>query len=71
MDNGWTPERKARQAELIRIWKPWLRSTGPRTDEGKARAARNAFKNGSYRQIRRLSKTLNEVMNRQRSALSG
>ena len=31
MANGWTPERKARQAELIRNWKPWERSTGPRT----------------------------------------
>ena len=37
MANGWTPERRARQAELIRNWKPWERSTGPRTTDGKAR----------------------------------
>lgn len=38
MVNGWTPERRARQAEAIRRWQPWARSTGPRTAEGKARA---------------------------------
>jgi hypothetical protein len=32
----WTKERRARQAELIRTWKPWTRSTGPRTAAGKA-----------------------------------
>jgi hypothetical protein len=48
MSNGWTPERRARQAELIRSWKPWERSTGPRTAEGKGLVARNAWK-GGYR----------------------
>ena len=46
MANGWTPERKARQAALIVSWRPWERSTGPRTPEGKAAAARNAWKHG-------------------------
>ena len=32
----WTKERRERQAELIRTWKPWTRSTGPRTAAGKA-----------------------------------
>ena len=36
---GWTPEQRTRQAELIRQWKPWERSTGPLTAEGKARSA--------------------------------
>src|SRR3954451_21000362 len=35
--NGWTPERRARQAEAIQQWKPWEKSTGPRTTRGKAR----------------------------------
>lgn len=39
---GWTPERRAKQAENIRRWKPWKKSTGPRTLEGKARSSRNA-----------------------------
>lgn len=41
MNNGWTPERRARQAALIRSWKPWERSTGPRTESGKAAASMN------------------------------
>ena len=38
---GWTPERRARQAALIRLWQPWRRSTGPKTEAGKARCAMN------------------------------
>ena len=47
MANGWTAERRARQAELIRTWKPWERSTGPRTAEGKAATSRNGWKGGT------------------------
>jgi hypothetical protein len=43
---GWTPERRARQAALIRRRQPWRSSTGPRTDAGKARVATNAFRHG-------------------------
>ena len=39
---GWTQERRARQAELIRQWRPWEQSTGPVTADGKARSAANA-----------------------------
>lgn len=42
--SSWTPERRAKQAEAIRRWKPWDKSTGPRTEEGKARSSRNADK---------------------------
>ncbi|WP_133683631.1 hypothetical protein [Paludibacterium purpuratum] len=44
MGNGWTPERRAWQAELIRQWKPWEKSTGPRTEEGKENSQYNALK---------------------------
>lgn len=44
MANGWTPERRARQAERIRTWQPWKKSTGPRTSAGKRKAAKNAMK---------------------------
>ena len=37
---GWPPERRARQAERIRLWRPWCESTGPKTDIGKARGER-------------------------------
>jgi hypothetical protein len=60
MTNGWTPERKARQAELIRQWRPWEKSTGPRTHEGKATVARNAFKGGTWRLFRELARALRE-----------
>lgn len=39
---AWTDQRRARQAQLLRCRRPWLRSTGPRTAAGKARSARNA-----------------------------
>ncbi|PTB28457.1 hypothetical protein C9I56_13200 [Paraburkholderia caribensis] len=40
----WTPEQKAAQASAIKRWKPWEKSTGPRTEEGKAIVAENALK---------------------------
>ncbi len=48
MRGGWTPERRAKQAALIRDWRPWDKSTGPRTHAGKAISAQNSFKTGEY-----------------------
>ena len=42
----WTSEARLKQAERIRALCPWTKSTGPRTEAGKARAARNAWKGG-------------------------
>lgn len=60
MANGWTPERRARQSALIRTWRPWEQSTGPRTPEGKARTSRNADKGGWWEVLRQLSRALRE-----------
>ena len=69
MAHGWTPERRARQAALIRTWQPWEQSTGPRTTEGKARTARNGFKGGRWLELRELTKAMNEVLREQRDGL--
>lgn len=63
---AWTPERRARQAALIRAWKPWLQSTGPKTLAGKAKASRNAFTGGHAVMLRQLAKELNAAMREQR-----
>ena len=55
MVNGWTLERRERQAELIRQWQPWKQSTGPQSVEGKARSSRNAYKGGVSQQLRALN----------------
>lgn len=60
MANGWTSERRARQAILIQRWKPWERATGPKTKEGKARSAMRGFKGGWRAQLRELKRLLRE-----------
>ena len=52
MSNGWTPERKAKQAVAIQRWKPWQRATGPKTPQGKATVSRNALKGGQRPALR-------------------
>ena len=69
MVNGWTLERRQRQAELIRQWQPWKQSTGPRTPEGKAAASRNAFTGGDMARMRELAKEVNRVLREQRQLL--
>ncbi len=69
MANGWTDERKARQAKAIKRWRPWEHSTGPRTAEGKARVSRNAYRGGARPTLRALARQLNELMRDQREVL--
>jgi hypothetical protein len=67
--NGWTKDRKRRQAELIRKWRPWESSTGPKTARGKAAVSRNAWKHGyrsakaiaEFREMRWLLKAMDEA----------
>jgi len=58
MATGWTPERRARQGELIRQWRPWEKSTGPKTEAGKRAVSQNAYKGGTWRLLRELSRAL-------------
>ncbi len=48
MSNGWTEERRRKQAEAIKQWQPWAKSTGPKTKTGKERASLNALKTGDH-----------------------
>jgi hypothetical protein len=58
MANGWTQERRQKQSEAIRTWKPWRNSTGPRTSVGKANASQNAYKGGVRPLLRKIAKAL-------------
>lgn len=49
---AWTPERRARQAEIIAKTKPWEKSTGPRTPEGKSTSSQNARMPEVLRELR-------------------
>lgn len=60
MATGWTPQRQARQAERIQRWRPWERSTGPRTPAGKGNVSRNADKGGPRPLLRHLARALRE-----------
>ena len=70
MVNGWSLERRARQAELIRQWKPWKQSTGPKSVEGKERVAANAWRGGHRAQLRELSKLVNAEIRKARELVA-
>jgi hypothetical protein len=55
-----TPE-PTRQSEAIHRWRPWLRSTGPRSPEGKAKAAQNAYKGSVRGLLRQVAKLLRDA----------
>ena len=59
--NGWTPERRERQAASIHNWKPWQRSTGPKSSEGKSRSSKNAFKGAERPALRDLARLLRRL----------
>lgn len=40
--SAWTAERRAKQRAIIAKTKPWERSTGPTSIEGKAKSSQNA-----------------------------
>ena len=54
MANGWTLERSARQAALIKTWQPWKGSTGPKSKSGKAMSSRNADRGLEWPTLRTL-----------------
>ena len=71
MVNGWTLERRAKQAESIRLWKPWKQSTGPRSPDGKEQVSRNAWTGGHRAELRELTKMVNAEIRQARELISG
>ena len=59
MSNGWTPERRAGRAELIRTRKQWQQVTEPRTPDSQAKVSRNAYQRGLWLRPRELSHLIN------------
>jgi hypothetical protein len=43
-----TSEEHQRHPELIKQWKPWKKSTGPKTIKGKNKVKKNSWKHGIY-----------------------
>ena len=66
MVNGWSLERRARQAALIKTWRPWERSTGPTSEAGKAQVAKNAWRGGHRLQLRELARLVNDEVEQAR-----
>jgi len=65
----WTANRRKRQRELIQRWKPWEKSTGARTAEGKAKVSKNAIKTGKSLEVRELFKNLNRLLKAQKNLI--
>lgn len=56
MARVWTEEQKQRQRERIMEWRPWEKSTGPRSVQGKQVSSRNAYTGGLWLELRELVK---------------
>ena len=56
-----TPEHRRLRAELIKRWRPWEKSTGPKTTEGKAIVAQNGFR-GSPRATLRAAREIEQLI---------
>jgi len=50
--SGWSDERRAAFSKQVHEWKPWLKSTGPRSISGKKIVGRNSYR-GAQRENRR------------------
>ena len=69
MCNGWSAERRARQAELTRGWRPWEWSTGPHRVEGKARSSLYAYKGAKRDKTRAVMCAPSELLREHADAL--
>lgn len=62
MAGKWTSERRARAAQRIAEVRPWEKSTGPRTPEGKAISSMNRFQGAVRKRKRAGAKLINHCL---------
>ncbi len=67
--SGWTEEKRQAMRDRINQTKPWLKSTGARTPEGKAISSQNAFKGGLHARIKSLNIEMKAMLKEQKEAL--
>lgn len=67
--SGWTEEKRQAERDRINQTKPWLKSTGAKTPEGKAICSQNAFKGGLHARIKALSIEVKALLKDQKEAL--
>jgi len=65
----WTPEERLKQSKAIRSWKPWEKSTGAKSLQGKAISSKNATKNGDSAYVRELIKQMNKILREQKDLI--
>jgi hypothetical protein len=65
----WTLEQRQRQSEVIKRWKPWEKSTGPKSPEGKRAVSQNAFSGGDLLKLWELINEINQALRQQRQGL--
>ena len=58
-----TKEHREMRAKMIQEWKPWEKSTGPKTEEGKKRAAFRGYKGSLRKKTRALNKAFRDYKN--------
>ena len=58
---GWTPQRRAKQAQKIHGWQPWTHATGAKSALGKARCSQNAYKGATRPKLRALKASIRAV----------
>lgn len=65
----WTTVQRQHQRDLIGKWRPWEKSTGPTSAEGKVAVAQNAYTGGVMVELRSWNKQMNAMMREQRRQL--
>ena len=67
--SGCTEEKRQAMRDRINQSKPWLKSTGAKTPEGKAISSQNAFKGGLHARIKSLNIEMKATLKEQKETL--